>query len=546
MIHYYKNNIKNISLPEKFTYPFNYTPHQLCITAAEEVKSYLHTITPYPKDIRAGKMFGVLVVKDKSSNLGYLAAYSGNINCEEIKSFFVPPVYDLLSPTSFFKEEEKKIIKINQQISLLESNEEFQKMKSQLEIMKLENKRIIEREKEILKTRKEERDKIRENNLVNEIDEKELIKESQFQKAEFKRLVKRLTDSENKLVNEINAIEKEILFLKDKRRKDSESLQKRIFSEFKFLNAIGEEMDLWSIFSSTPSKTPPAGAGECAAPKLLQYAFLHSLTPIAMAEFWLGDSPQNEVRHEGLFYPACMGKCKPILSHMLKGLNVEDNPASLKRGNELEILFEDEYLLAINKPSGMLSVSGKESNESVESLVRKLYPSLSAPFIVHRLDMATSGVMIIAKNKNIHKILQQKFISREVKKRYIAILDGTIDEKQGFIKLPLSPDYYDRPRQKVDFENGKIAITRYKVTNEFKRDNKMYSRIELYPITGRTHQLRVHCAHKDGLNTPILGDELYGRKDSRLFLHAQRIEFKHPVTQKNIIIEKQEKFWSNE
>lgn len=541
MIHYFKNNINNIQLPEKFTYPFNYTPHKLCILAADEVKNYLNSLSQFPEDIHKGKMFGVLIVKLSNGDIGYLAAYSGNINSEEIKSFFVPPVYDLLSPTSFFKNEEVKISNLNNKIFALENDEDFLSIKSKFERIKADNERLINIEKNKLKENKKIRDNIRNSSILDAELESRLIKESQFQKAEFKRLSKIITEREEKLVEAIKIKEDEIATLKEKRKIDSEILQKRLFSEFKFLNALGEEKDLWSIFEETPSKTPPAGSGECAAPKLLQYAYLSLLYPIAMAEFWLGESPQGEIRHEGFFYPACIGKCKPILTHMLEGLVVDENPESSTIEN-IEILYEDEYMLAVNKPSGMLSVPGKKEKESVESIVKKMHPEISGPAIVHRLDMSTSGIMLIAKDKEVHKILQLKFISRDIKKRYIALLEGTIDKKDGIIKLPISPDYYDRPRQKVDYESGKIAITRYKVLEEKSIGTKTVTKVELCPLTGRTHQLRVHCAHKDGLGTPILGDELYGSKDERLYLHADKIEFKHPISQKLMIIEKKEDF----
>lgn len=316
----------------------------------------------------------------------------------------------------------------------------------------------------------------------------------------------------------------------------SAALQLKLFQQFRMLNGLGEVKDLCELFLDTPQGIPPAGAGECAAPKLLQYAFLKTLQPICMAEFWWGDSPKNEVRHHGCFYPACQGKCGPILRFMLKGLDVEENPMAQEEFAEkdLTICYEDEYLLVVNKPAGMLSVPGKEKRLSVYEIIRKRYPNATGPLIVHRLDMATSGLLLIAKSTEIHQELQEQFRLRTVKKKYIAWVDGTVESLSGTISLPLSPDYLNRPCQKVDEINGKQATTDYKVLS---RENGR-TWIAFYPQTGRTHQLRLHAAHISGLNAPIVGDELYGKPAERLYLHAEEIEFTHPVSKKRIRIEK--------
>ena len=307
------------------------------------------------------------------------------------------------------------------------------------------------------------------------------------------------------------------------------------------LNYRGEVKTLCDIFEQTVHKTPPAGAGECAAPKLLQQAYLHHWKPIAMAEFWWGNSPKNEVRHHGYYYPACKGKCEPILRHMLQGLEVEANPMQqeAERSNEkLNIVYEDQWLLIINKPAGMLSVPGKERQTSIYDLARKAYPEADGPMIVHRLDMATSGLLIIAKDKKTHQHLQAQFKNRSIRKKYIALLDGIVPEDEGTIELPLCPNPLDRPRQMVDTQYGKPAITYYQV---LERTDK-YTRIAFYPHTGRTHQLRVHAAHPSGLHYPIIGDELYGKKDKRLYLHAESIEFTHPVNGQSMCITKKADF----
>ena len=316
------------------------------------------------------------------------------------------------------------------------------------------------------------------------------------------------------------------------------------------LNARNEIKDLCQIFLNTPQGTPPAGAGECALPKLLQYAYLHNLHPLAMGEFWVGKSPKDELRREGHFYPSCKNKCEPILKHMLTGLQVEPNPLEKNHWEtcELETVYEDKWLVVVNKPCGMLSAPGKLTSVSVYTLLREKYPDADGPLIVHRLDMATSGLLLAAKTKTVHQTLQTMFATRQVQKCYIAMLEGIVKEDEGVIDLPVCPDYANRPRQMVHSEYGKPAITRYKVLG--RKDGK--TRIAFYPLTGRTHQLRVHAArthqlrvhaaHPDGLNCPIIGDELYGKKADRLYLHAAGLSFIHPVTHQPLVIRKEAGF----
>lgn len=319
-------------------------------------------------------------------------------------------------------------------------------------------------------------------------------------------------------------------------------MQQKLFEQFGMLNYRGELKNLCEIFGQTVHKTPPAGAGECAAPKLLQQAYLHGWKPIAMAEFWWGDSPKTEIRHHGHYYPACKGKCEPILQHMLQGLQVEENPM-LKRmqvpSQNLEIVYEDPWLSVINKPAGMLSVPGKEDAVSVYSLMREQYPEADGPLTVHRLDMATSGLMLIAKTKRVHQNLQAQFKNRLVRKRYVALLEGIVPKDKDTVDLPLCLNPLDRPRQMVHTEHGKPAITDYQVLERL--DGKR-TRIAFYPRTGRTHQLRIHAAHPLGLHCPIIGDELYGEKADRLYLHAEYLEFTHPITGETVRITKEAEF----
>ena len=327
--------------------------------------------------------------------------------------------------------------------------------------------------------------------------------------------------------------------LKTERKQRSAALQKQLFDQFQILNAKGEIKSLCALFKETEAQIPPAGAGECAAPRLLQYAYLHEMEPLAMAEFWWGESPKTELRRHGYFYPSCQNKCAPILKHMLQGLEVEENPLlQMNAEHPIEVIWEDKWIAAINKPAGMLSVPGKSDLPSVEEWARMTYPQATGPLIVHRLDMATSGVMLIAKTKEIHEKLQQLFKNREIKKRYIAILNGTVEQDSGTIDLPICLNPDNRPQQMVSTIYGKEAVTQYKVLS--RSDHR--TRIAFYPITGRTHQLRVHAAHQLGLNMPIIGDELYGKKGDRLMLHAEKLEFVHPKTKEYISIEKKAEF----
>lgn len=542
MLHRFTTSITDIPLPERFTYPFCYTPHPLCILAAKEVQSYLTRQTTWKDELRQGKMFGVLIVQTEHGEIGYLAAFSGILAGKNLHPFFVPPVYDLLQPQGFFKIEEENISSINRNIRQLENDKAYAALSAELArtIQSAEN--ILATAKAQLKEAKTAREQRRKEKELNAQEEAELIRESQFQKAEYKRLERSWKARITTLQTQTEDWERRISALKSERKTRSAALQQKLFEQFGMLNYRGEVKNLCEIFGQTVHKTPPAGAGECAAPKLLQQAYLHGWKPIAMAEFWWGDSPKTEIRHHGHYYPACKGKCEPILQHMLQGLQVEENPM-LKRmqvpSQNLEIVYEDPWLSVINKPAGMLSVPGKEDAVSVYSLMREQYPEADGPLTVHRLDMATSGLMLIAKTKRVHQNLQAQFKNRLVRKRYVALLEGIVPKDKGTVDLPLCLNPLDRPRQMVHTEHGKPAITDYQVLERL--DGKR-TRIAFYPRTGRTHQLRIHAAHPLGLHCPIIGDELYGEKADRLYLHAEYLEFTHPITGETVRITKEAEF----
>lgn len=538
-LHFFRKPVAHLGFPEKFTYPFHYTPHPVCIMAAEEVQAYLNEQTAWQDELKQGKMFGVLVVRNESGETGFLAAFSGILAGQNLHPFFVPPVYDLQQPDGFFRAEEATISAINLRISQLESEAGYIECKRTLAQEKLLAEKALAEARAQIQDAKKIRDE-RRHQQTDENETARMIRESQHEKAAFKRLKQQWEQRISAQQASTDAYTSEIGKLKNERKNRSAALQEKLFEQFNLLNARGEARDLCDIFKETVQHTPPAGAGECAAPKLLQYAYLNRLRPLAMAEFWWGESPRGEIRRHGYYYPACKGKCGPILNHMLQGLVVDANPLEEQPGQPaaLEILFEDEWLLVVNKPDGMLSVPGKSTQPSVYQMVRNLYPEASGPIIVHRLDMATSGVLLLAKTKEVHQHLQAQFKNHQIKKCYIALLDGLVGPDAGMIDLPLCLNPADRPRQMVNYEHGKTAITRYQVLG---RSNN-HTRIAFYPETGRTHQLRVHSAHPLGLNTPIIGDELYGRRAQRLCLHAIQIEFRHPVTGKMICVKKEGEF----
>ena len=353
--------------------------------------------------------------------------------------------------------------------------------------------------------------------------------------------------------------------LKSARKRKSDHLQRWLFSQFIFQNARGERKDLLSIFRNyyllhNPQSVlathfatmgeqitlfPPSGTGECCEPKLLQYAFTHGMRPVEMAMFWWGKPPKTEIRQHGQFYPACNGKCKPLLTWMLKGMNVAANALETEAEQSIEIIYEDHDLAVIVKPSGMLTVPGRSKRQSVETILRQRWNDNDTPIIVHRLDMATSGLLVVARNRYAHKQLQAQFKERTIQKRYVALLSTDLLNrvglpKEGTISLPLCADVLDRPRQMVDRNKGKTAITHYKIIGKIPLHDSYYSeavKVELRPVTGRTHQLRVHCAHSEGLACPILGDTLYGKRADRLYLHAEYLAFTHPTTGKPLSFE---------
>ncbi|MHB0754849.1 RluA family pseudouridine synthase [Polaribacter sp. M15] len=543
---HFKRDVSGIQLPNKFTFPFYYEPHLLAQIAANEIQEYLEHQTDFKHNFglkqsntneAIGKMFGVLVVQTQQNEIGYLAAFSGKLDDNSLPEKFVPPVFNMRTDGSFYTKGESEIDAINTNLSLLEKNKTYLNLREKLNNLSIEIQTDLALQRKKMKLAKADR-KARKKKGISSLPQNdfkklvlELQQESYNQQFFYKELQEYYQTKTDKIQNQLSVYEDKIAALKKQRKEISNYLQQTLFEHYAFLNQQKKQKHLLAIFDD-PNVKPPAGSGECAAPKLLQYAFANDLKPITMAEFWWGISPNSAVRKHKNYYPACQGRCKPILTHMLQGIEMDKNVLleNLAKNQELKIIYEDNVLVVVNKPAEFLSVPGKAVKDSVYTRIKQKYPNATGPLIVHRLDMSTSGILVLTKTKEANAFLQSQFIKRTVKKRYIALLDGVVTKKKGTIQLPLRVDLEDRPKQLVDFKYGKNAETNWEIINI--KNNK--TRVYFYPVTGRTHQLRVHAAHKNGLNTPILGDDLYGKKLNRLHLHAEYIEFLHPSNQKKM------------
>lgn len=548
------------ALPQRFTFPFYYEPHPLCVIAAEELQQHLETQNDWQHNFgltgkltgAIGKMFGVLLVQHSQGEVGYLSAFSGKLAEQNHWPRFVPPVFDMLAKDNFFHAENLQINQINAQLLVLENHPDIPRLNAELVTKQTQAETQLAAHRQVMidgrQSRKAQRNQLAAQWAANPTDE--TLRENAVSEAKLSQESinekNQLRDIKHYWDERINAVSQALSQLTDKRdalrqerKRLSAALQQKLFEQYRFLNIRGAEKSLNGIFNGTVELTPPAGSGECAAPKLLHYAFKHGLKPLAIAEFWWGAPPKSEIRQHKQFYPACLRKCQPILGHMLEGLVVDENPllTNPAEGKTLSILYQDDAMAIVNKPAEFLSVPGKEIEDSVYSRMRQTFPNATGPLIVHRLDMSTSGLMVIALTKEAHKQLQKQFIQRTVTKRYVALLDGIpaqVTDKQttGHISLPLRGDLDDRPRQLVCHEFGKVAETDWELNHI--NGTAHQTRVYLSPKTGRTHQLRVHCAHTGGLNTPIVGDDLYGRRANRLHLHADLLCLEHPLSREQL------------
>jgi tRNA pseudouridine32 synthase/23S rRNA pseudouridine746 synthase len=544
--------VDSITLPEKFTFPFYYQPQPLAVKAVEQLQQQLAILPQWlretalnpsvaSKKTNTGKMFGVLVVQNNQQELGFLSAYSGQLEDNMADINFVPAVSNMQLQDAAFLAENRIINNINAEIEQLAHSEPLSVIKSQLNAATASYQQQLIAQQSLMVASRQHRKQQR-NEAIDRLTDHDfeqlkvsLAGQSIQEKKQLQALKQSWQEQLELLQQTLASITSEIAQLKKLRKSRSKSLQKKLFAQYQFLNAKGEVKDLNAIFAELPDHTPPAGAGDCAAPKLLQYAYQHNLKPLAMAEFWWGAAPKSAIRQHKNYYPSCYSKCQPILTHMLQGLQVDDNPLLINPalGKDLAIVYQDTDMLVVNKPAEFLSVPGKNIEDSVYSRIKSQFPQASGPIIVHRLDMSTSGLLIIALNKVAHKALQKQFIERTIEKRYVALVNGNVVAESGSIDLPLTLDFDDKPRQMVCYQHGKHALTTWRV---LERKNNT-TRLHLFPKTGRTHQLRVHCAHKMGLNMPIIGDDHYGLKANRLHLHAEYLSFCHPINHSQLTFE---------
>lgn len=524
--------------------PFDYIPDAECDDAfaslIDRIESLKKSDSPddmlFIRELEAGKMLGVLIAVDNSGVRHTLYAFSGQLGDGEFRHpWFVGPVFDYLQPDGHFKTKEREITLLNTEISRFEKDSFAVAREEYMSVRKVIDSKI-EEARELYRKSKQQRDERRKSGNTYDAELGSMIRQSQFEKAELHRLKKRLAADLEPYESRLQEAQVHLDALKERRKNESEQLQDWLFSNFQLLNARGENRNLKDIFADTAFKTPPSGAGECCAPKLLQTAYLKEWKPVSMAEYWYGKPKEGEVRIHGEYYPACRGKCLPILTWMLQGLDIEpplDSDCDSAVNHNPKILFENRWFCVVDKPSGMLSVPGKGTAVSLEEWLQEKYGPEMDVKVAHRLDQDTSGLVVATFGELALKVMQKMFAWRHVKKTYVADLEGDYESlgvpQQGQIILPLSPDYLDRPRQRVDFERGKEAVTDY----EFIECKDGRSRVLFHPLTGRTHQLRVHAASDLGLGMPIVGDRLYGKnrgyRPDRLHLHAYKLEFTFPI-----------------
>lgn len=552
-LHHFPRHILPEELPDQLNNPFSYTPHPLCIEAVQLVEAELNRLlgTEHKRPEQGmemtvaepaieGKMMGVLVVEIPGGEVGFLAAFSGLLMGRSVHPWFVPPIFDPTLPEGYFRCEEAAISTINSRIQAMQQGSEYLEAHRALEQATASVAEQLTVMRQELGKQKAARHLLRQQGTLTAEEEARLIRESQHQKAEFKRKERELQLQLEPLKQQVALQEQRVQQLKQERKRRSAALQQWLFEQYVVHNGRGEQTTIWRLFTAPEEEltgltrqAPPGGTGDCAAPKLLQYAYLHGLRPLALAEWWWGPSPLTEVRTHGIFYPACRGKCGPLLAFMLQGLE-QTQPYSATTGHHpdapVEVLYEDTTLAIVVKPAGLCSVPGTyPALPSLYGWARKHYPQAEGPIIVHRLDMDTSGLMLLALTPDAYRTLQQQFADRTVEKRYEALLQGELPpsmSREGIIDLPLCLDPYDRPRQMVHPLHGKAALTRYEVL----QSEGGRTRIAFYPLTGRTHQLRVHAAHPSGLGMSIVGDRLYGQPAQRLHLHATNLSFTHPLT----------------
>ncbi|PMJ98916.1 RluA family pseudouridine synthase [Vibrio sp. 10N.261.55.A7] len=549
----YSTPVDHLALPNHFTFPYYYDPHPLAQIAINELQNYLETQTEWAHDFHSkGNMFAVLVVRSARGELGFLASYRGKPNQDNIAPSFFARSHPISSEhQQTIDSLQLKASTLSSDINAAVNDIAFCQLKSRKKELTLFSERESTSFQQTMENNKKERNRKRDTakaKFHQDKDKKQLddvIKQLGIQSSSDKRAFKTLKTQWKQeldtIDDKIDSHEACILSLKSERQKVIESLDTEQQNACQLTNALGDTKSLYQLFNCNETQRNPIHHSiEENLPKLLQAAFAQGLTPLALGEFWWGKSPYNQIRQHKNLYPVCQSKCFEILEFMLKGIEIDESPLEQtpSLNKTLEIVYEDEALVVVNKPAEFLSVSGKHISDSVLARLQERYPDATGPLLVHRLDMSTSGLLVFTLTAETNKHVQKQFIERCVQKRYTALLEGVVAPTEGVIDLPLTGDMQDRPRQMVCHEHGRKAETRFEVLSVENGRTKVY----LYPTTGRTHQLRVHCAHQAGLNTPIVGDDLYGFKDSRLHLHAGYLKLRHPVTEQDMEFEVPEEF----
>jgi tRNA pseudouridine32 synthase/23S rRNA pseudouridine746 synthase len=504
-------------------------------------QNLMQEIKSYGDRYIEGKMYGVLLAESSQTEKIVLKAFSGLLNGESQIAGWVPPIAGrekvaieesiTLSKLATIKQE---LIELSEIPQRLEYAQKSQAYALQFQILQ-DQHRVSKQQRQVKRSQLTE---------LLDPDLQKLERESQQEKM-LRRDFKRDRDQVLQPLQEAIAIaDSKMLMLKKQRRELSRTLQTQMHNAYVLTNFAGETRSLRELITEGAM---PTGMGDCCAPKLLHYAAIHDLTPLAMAEFWWGLPSADGYKIQGEFYGACVERCQPLMGFLLSGRRSPPAPHAVENFalQNFQLIYEDEYLLAIAKPPDLLSVPGRylDTQDSVLSRLRQylgkemgkgmdeqmeIYP-------VHRLDRQTSGVLLFARDLDSLRHLHKQFQNRQVHKTYEALLSGKIAIEQGIIDLPLWGNPENRPHQQVDFVKGKSSVTQFQVL----RQEEKRTRIELTPLTGRTHQLRVHAADARGLGMTILGDRLYGchAETSRLHLHARELTFTHPRSQEIIHLE---------
>jgi tRNA pseudouridine32 synthase / 23S rRNA pseudouridine746 synthase len=475
---------------------------------------------------REGKMYGVLLVETTTGEYYSIKAFSGLLNSEAVVAGWVPPIPGrdrvateeaaTLAALATMKQELIDLDRTTERARYRAISAEFVDRVKQLSIEHRQRKAFRQQQRAYY-----------ESTLTN-VELTAALDQLIAQSCQDGRERDRLKQERDAILHPLKAIldqnDDRIRELKQRRKLRSRQLQTQMHDAYQLMNFLGTSSSLRALMPAGI----PTGTGDCCAPKLLHYAASHQLKPIAMAEFWWGENSQDKC--QGEFYGACQERCQPLMGFMLAGLSPQSPNLALP------IIYEDEYLIAVNKPAGLLSVPGRtiDLQDSVLTRLQQLYPEI---YTVHRLDRDTSGILLLARDKLTYRHLSQQFEDRQIHKIYEAILGGIVEIEQGSIDLPLWGDPLDRPRQQVDFNLGKPSLTKFQVLGQIDG----YTRIEFMPVTGRSHQLRVHAANAQGLGVCILGDRLYGFQANveRLHLHARELSFTHPHTLERISLQTQ-------